>query len=85
MLKTEINLKADLPYSIRLSNEGNIVHGIGKTPATAAMAALSVGKMIPSGLRDKDEAARIIFWDFKPSSDWSRLIHILKNDTFEEE
>ena len=85
MLKTGINLKDELPYSIKLSNEGNIVYGAGKTPATAAMVALSVAKMIPSGLRDNNEAARIIFWDFKPNPNWFRLIHILKNDTFEEE
>lgn len=86
MLKTKINLKAELPYSIELSyNKGSITCGVGKTPATATMAALSVAKMIPSGLRDNMEAARIIFWDYKPSRNWSRLIHILINDTFGEE
>lgn len=85
MLKTIINLKAELPYSIKLSNNGNIVYGTGITPATATMAALSVAKMIPSGLRDNMEAARIIFWDYKPNVNWSRLIHILINNTFEEE
>lgn len=85
LLKTNINLKDELPYSIKLSNEGNIVYGTGKTPATATMAALSVAKMIPSGLRNNMEAARIVFWDYKSSHNWSRLIHILINDTFEEE
>jgi len=85
MLKTKIDLKAELPYNIKLSNEGNIVYGSGKTPATATMAALSVAKMIPSGLRDNMEAARVIFWDYKPNYNWSRLIHILTNDTFKEE
>ena len=85
MLKTKINLKAELPYSIELSNNGNIVYGAGKTPATATMAALSVAKMIPSGLRDNMEAARIIFWNYQASHSWTRLIHILTNDTFEEE
>jgi len=83
MLKTKINLKAELPYSIELSNNGNIVYGAGKTPATATMAALSVAKMIPSGLRDNMEAARIIFWDYKSSHNWARLIHILTEDTFD--
>ena len=85
MLKTKINLKDELPYSIKLSNKGNIFYGVGKTPATAAMAALSVAKMIPSGLRDNMEAARIIFWDYKSTHNWARLIHILINDTFREE
>ena len=85
MLKTKINLKDELPYNIKLSNKGNIYYGAGKTPATATMAALSVAKMIPSGLRNNIEAARIVFWDYKSSQNWSRLIHILKNDTFEEE
>ncbi len=85
MLKTNINLKDELPYRIKLSNNGNIVYGAGKTPATATMAALSVAKMIPSGLRDNMEAARTIFWDYKANKNWSRLIHILINDTFKEE
>jgi len=57
MLKTSINLKDELPYRIELSYKGNIVCGRGKTPATATMAVLSVAKIIPSGLRDNDEAA----------------------------
>jgi len=84
MLKTKINLKAELPYSIELSNKGNIVYGAGITPATATMAALSVAKMIPSGLRDNMQAARTIFWGYKISHNWTRLIHILINDTFRE-
>lgn len=85
MLKTKINLKAELPYSVELSNNGDIIYGTGITPATATMAALSVAKMIPLGLRDNMEAARIIFWDYKASKNWSRLIHILINNTFKEE
>lgn len=85
MLKTKINQKDELPYSIKLSNKGDIVYGAGETPAMATMAALSVAKMIPSGLRDNMEAARIIFWDYKSSYNWSQLIHILINDTFKEE
>lgn len=85
MLKTKINLKFELPYSIKLSNNGNIVYGTGTTPATATMAALSVAKIVPSGLRDNMEAARIIFWNYKPNKNWSRLIHILINNTFKEE
>lgn len=85
MLKTKINLKAELPYSIELSNKGNIVYGTGKTPATATMAALSVAKMIPSGLRDNMEAARVVFWNYRANYNWARLIHILINDTFEKE
>lgn len=85
MLKTKTNLKAELPYNIKFSNEGNIVYGAGETPAIATMAALSVAKMIPSGLRDNMEAARIIFWDYKSNHNWGRLIHILINDTFKEE
>lgn len=85
MLKTNINLKDELPYRIKLSYKGNIVYGTGITPATATMAALSIARMIPSGLRDNKEAARIIFWDYEPNKNWSRLIHILINNTFKEE
>jgi len=85
MIITNINLKNELPYHIEIHSNGNIVYGSGETPATATMAALSVGKMIPSGMRDNMEAARIIFWNFKPNTDWAKLIHILSSNSFEDD
>ena len=80
MLEIKFNQKDELPYTIKLSHKGKLVYGASETSATAIMAALSVAKIIPSGLRDNMEAARIIFWDYKPSYNWAQLISLLVGD-----
>jgi len=79
MLKTEIIENDELPYRIQIDE----LRGAGDSPASAVIAALSVGKKIPIGLRDKKEVARYIFWKYQTNAVWAKLIHILENDKFE--
>lgn len=78
MIKTKYIKGDELPYRIEIDR----LSGAGTSPATAAMAALSVGGKIPGGCRDRDEAAGYIFWNYQTSFEWKRLIHILSKDTF---
>ena len=79
MLKTEIIENDELPYRIQIDE----LRGAGDSPSGAVIAALSVGKKIPIGLRDRTEAARYIFWNYQTNAVWAKLIHILEQDKFE--
>ena len=78
MLKTEI-VAGDLPFRIEIDG----LSGVGTSPSRAAMAALSAGRKIPIGERNRKAAASYIFWNYETNPDWVRLIHILEQDTFE--
>ena len=79
MIETEIIKNTELPYRIQIDE----LRGAGDSPSGAVIAALSVGKKIPIGLRDKKEVARYIFWNYQTNPDWAKLIHILEQDKFE--
>ena len=79
MLKTEIIENDELPYRIQIDE----LQGAGDSPSGAVIALLRVGKKIPTGLRDKKEVTRYIFWNYQTNPDWAKLIHILENDKFE--
>ena len=73
----------ELPYRIKIDN----LHGMGVSPARAVMAALSVGKEIPAGLRNSEEAAEHIYKErvdgnYHDSSDWTEVIRILNENSF---
>ena len=74
-------VEGEFPYRIRIDN----LYGAGDSPARAAMAALSAGGKIPRGMRDASSAVTHLFWNYEPTANWVRLIHILEHDTFEEE
>ena len=78
MIKTEIKEDAELPYRIEIDG----LKGASKTPSGAAIVALSVGGMIPKGIRDRKDIARYIFWNYEENTVWRKLIEILENDIF---
>ena len=67
-----------LPYQIQIDK----LHGVGDCPASAVMAALSVGKKIPAGTRDRDKAVIYILETYPIDREWIRLINILKDNKF---
>jgi len=77
MIKTEI-VNGELPYRINIDN----LRGAGKSPSSAAMAALSAGGKIPAGMRDSKAAAMYLFWNYEANSNWEKLIHILEKNEF---
>ena len=73
----------ELPYRIEIDS----LSGMGISPARAVMAALSVGREIPTGLRNPEEAAEHIYKErvdgnYLDSSDWMEVIRILNEDSF---
>jgi len=73
----------ELPYRIEIGH----LQGAGISPAKAVMAALSVGKEIPTGLRNSEEAVKHIFkkrvdGNYHDSSDWTEVIRILNENSF---
>ncbi len=75
----------ELPYRIEIGS----LSGMGISPARAVMAALSVGKEIPTGLRNSEEAAEHIYKErvdgnYHDSSDWVEVIRILNENNFGE-
>ena len=68
----------ELPYRIEIGH----LHGAAITPAKAVIAALRVGKEIPSEVRNPEEA--VIFLLGGPrASDWKEVIDILVENSFE--
>ncbi len=79
MIKTDFIKDDELPYRIEIDN----LHGAAKSPAKAALAALSVCKIISPEMRnDAKLAASHIFWYYEANPDWQKLISILENDKF---
>ena len=66
------------PYRIQI--EG--LHGTAVSPASAVMAALSVGKKIPTGMRDRKKAVAYILDNYPIDREWIRLIHMLEDNKF---
>jgi len=81
MIKTKIIKDHELPFRIQIDK----LQGASTTPAGAVMAALSAGRKIPKGMRDREVAGWYIFWNYEPKPDRDRLIHILNKNTFKEE
>ena len=67
-----------LPYKIKI----NELQGMGNCPASAVMAALSVGKKIPAGMRDRKKAIAYISDNYPIDRGWIRVIHILEDNKF---
>ena len=67
-----------LPYQVQIDD----LQGIGNSPASAVMAALSVGKKIPAGTRDRKKAIAYILETYPIDRDWMKLIHILEDNKF---
>ena len=80
MIKTKYIEGNELPYSIQIDH----LHGAGRSPAFATIAALRVGCVIPAGCKDRGEAASYLFFFYNSPDNRERLIHILEKDTFEE-
>jgi len=78
-LVAKIQYGTELPYSIEIDK----LHGVGYCPASAVMAALSVGKKIPSGMRDKEKSVSHILKTYPIDKDWSTLINIIKENKFD--
>lgn len=76
---TEIKMVNSLPCRIKIDD----LSGIGISPASAVMAALSVGRKIPAGTRDEKKAVAYILNNYPIDRDWIRLIHILEDNTFQ--
>lgn len=76
--------KADkeLPYNIEIHDYGNIIYGGGTTPSGAIMAALSIGRKIPTGLRNRKEVVKYILDTYSIDKDWIYIIHVLEDDKF---
>jgi len=77
-ITTIIKKDVSLPYQIQIDK----LQGIGNCPASAVMAALSVGKKIPVGMRDRDKAIAYILETYPIDREWIRLIDILKDNKF---
>jgi len=67
-----------LPYQVQIDD----LQGIGDCPASAVMAALSVGKKIPTGMRDRKKAVEYILETYPIDREWIRLINIIESNTF---
>ena len=66
------------PYRIQIDG----LHGASASPASAVMAALSVGKKIPAGMRDRKKAVAYILDNYPIDREWIRLIHIIEDNKF---
>ncbi len=80
---TEIT-DGELPFRVQIkhNSEKAPLVGAGMSPAGAIMAALSVGGIIPAGMRDRKAASSHLFWNYEASKDWLTLIQILEKDDF---
>jgi len=65
MLKFRYINGDELPYRVEFNN----VHGAGITEKKAILAALSVGKFIPTGCRDPKKAGWHLFWNYEFNPD----------------
>ncbi len=78
LITKSIKKGTELPYRIKIGH----LHGAAITPARAVIAALRVGKEIPSGVRNPEEA--VIFLLQGPrAQDWKEVINILIENSFE--
>lgn len=77
-ISTKIQHGKSLPYSVKIDE----LQGVGNSPASAVMAALSVGKKIPAGMRDRKKAVAYISDNYPIDREWIRLIHILEDNKF---
>ena len=68
-----------LPYQVQIDK----LQGIGNCPASAVMAALSVGRKIPLGMRDRKKAVKYILETYPIDREWLMLIRIIENNKFE--
>jgi len=66
------------PYRIQIDG----VHGIAVSPASAVMAALSVGKKIPVGMRDRKKAVAYILDTYPIDRDWVYITQILLENKY---
>jgi len=67
-----------LPYQVQIDK----LQGIGNCPASAVMAALSAGKKIPSGTRDRKKAVEYIKANYEIDKEWIQLINIIESNKF---
>ena len=79
---TEIKIDKELPYNVQIHDCGNIVYGEGINPSSAIMAALSVGRKIPSGTRNRKEAVDYILTNYPPKKEWVKIMRMLTYDSF---
>ena len=78
IITTIITKDKSLPYKIQIDK----LHGIGQCPASAVMAALSVVRKIPIGMRDRKKAVAYILETYPIDRGWIRLINIIESDSF---
>ena len=78
MIKTTIIKNDELPYRIQIDK----LQGAGENPASAVMAALSVGGKIPTGLRDRGKAIKYILDTYPIDRDWIYITRILEENKF---
>jgi len=76
--KIQYGVESELPYQIKIDG----LQGMGNCPASAVMAALSVGRKIPAGMRDRNKAIAYILETYPIDREWIRLINILRDDKF---
>jgi len=78
MIKTTIIKNDELPYRIQIDK----LQGAGENPASAVMAALSVGGKIPAGMRDREKAVAYILDTYPIDRDWVYITQILEENKF---
>jgi len=66
------------PYRIQIDG----LYGTAISPASAVMAALSVGKKIPKGMRDRKKAVAYILDTYPIDRDWVYITQILEENKF---
>lgn len=77
-ITTIIQKDTSLPYKVQIDD----LQGIGNGPASAVMAALSVGRKIPAGTRDRKKTVDYILSNYPIDRDWIFLIDIIKDNKF---
>lgn len=77
-VSAEIVYKDELPYRISIGGS----HGMGHSPKSATIAALIVGRLIPSKLRyDEDAILNFLERNYEDSSFRNILINIIKSNS----
>lgn len=76
-VSVEIVYKDELPYRVSIGG----VHGIGDSPRSATITALSVGRFIPNELKhDVDTVINFLEENYEDSSFRNILINIIKSN-----
>jgi len=70
--------KSELPFRIEIGG----LRGAGSSPVEATLAALSVGKLIPPGMRNTEDAIEYLHKNFKDDHNRTILINILRRNKF---